>query len=121
MLEALHINDWLYGEEVTNDPNSVFHENRFGDTNLLSLLLVKRRQKNDDDNNNNGPIRPGGTAVPPLLLYSMVCVGGAFDRMHYGHRKLLMLTVSSIQPVMGHLLIGVMHNKMLSHKAYTNC
>jgi hypothetical protein len=104
MLKALHINDWLYGEEATNDPNSVFHENRFGGTNLLSLLLVKRRQKNDDDNNNNGPIRPGGTTVPPLLLYSLVCAGTTFDGMHYGHQKLLI--VSSIKLVMGTCSLG---------------
>ena len=40
--------------------------------------------------------------------------------MHYGHRKLLTLAVSSVQPVTGRLLVGVTRDEMLSHKAYAD-
>jgi phosphopantetheine adenylyltransferase len=38
--------------------------------------------------------------------------------MHYGHRKLLTLAISSVQPINGRLLIGVTRDEMLTHKAF---
>ncbi|KAL3793456.1 hypothetical protein ACHAW5_001631 [Stephanodiscus triporus] len=128
MLEALHVDDWPDGAEVRGDPNVVFLEDegafdRFGGgTRSSSSSSVERRRKNyynDDNKNDEGPIL-GGTAIPPSSLYSSVCVGGTFDGMHYGHRKLLTLAVSSVQPVTGRLLIGVTRDEMLSHKAYAD-
>jgi len=43
-------------------------------------------------------------------------VGGTFDGMHYGHRKLLTLAVSSVDPNSGSLLIGVTSDDMLTTK-----
>ena len=85
-------------------------------------MLERRRRKKPeaDDDEDDGPIGPGGTAIPPSSLYSSVCVGGTFDGMHYGHRKLLTLAVSSVQPVTGRLLIGVTRDEMLTHKAYAD-
>ena len=50
-------------------------------------------------------------------LFESVAVGGTFDGLHFGHRKLLTLAVSSVQPMTGRLLVGVTQDAMLSHKA----
>lgn len=60
----------------------------------------------------------GGAVIPTKSLFSSVCVGGTFDGMHYGHRKLLTLAVSSVQPGTGKLLVGVTVDEMLQHKEY---
>ena len=135
-LEALHVDDWPDGAEVTGDPNVVFLEDddafermrgggaRSSSSSSSSSSVGRRRSKkaggDDDDDGDDGPIGPGGTAIPPSSLYSSVCVGGTFDGMHYGHRKLLTLAVSSVQPVTGRLLVGVTRDEMLSHKAYAD-
>ena len=133
-LEALHVDDWPDGAEVTGDPNVVFLEDddafdrmRGGgarsSSSSSSSSVGRRRSKKageDEDDGDDGPIGPGGTAIPPSSLYSSVCVGGTFDGMHYGHRKLLTLAVSSVQPVTGRLLVGVTRDEMLSHKAYAD-
>lgn len=59
----------------------------------------------------------GGSAGTPQLFES-VAVGGTFDGLHYGHRKLLTLAVSSVQPRSGRLLVGVTQDKMLVNKEY---
>lgn len=58
----------------------------------------------------------GGAIIPSKSLFSSVCVGGTFDGMHHGHRKLLTLAVSSVQPGTGKLLVGVTVDAMLQHK-----
>jgi len=60
----------------------------------------------------------GGAVIPTKALFSSVCVGGTFDGMHYGHRKLLTLAVSSVQPGTGKLLVGVTVDEMLQHKEH---
>lgn len=126
LLEALHVNDWPDGAEVTGDPNVVFLEDddAFDKMSSSSSSIEKKRRMsstdNDIDTEMDGSIGPGGTAIPPSSLYSSVCVGGTFDGMHYGHRKLLTLAVSSVQPVSGRLLIGVTRDEMLQHKAFAD-
>jgi cytidyltransferase-like protein len=124
LLEALHVNDWPDGAEVTGDPNVVFLEDDDAFDKMSSSSIEKKRRKsstdNDIDTEMDGSIGPGGTAIPPSSLYSSVCVGGTFDGMHYGHRKLLTLAVSSVQPVSGRLLIGVTRDEMLQHKAFAD-
>lgn len=53
-------------------------------------------------------------------LYNSVVVGGTFDGLHFGHRKLLTLAISSVQPVTGRLLIGITIDAILQHKQYAN-
>ena len=130
IIEALHVENWPDGADIVGDPNIAFLEDddariRGGGGRLSSLsssLLKRRRQKeyDVDDEEDDGPIGPGGKAIPPSSLYFSVCVGGSFDGMHYGHRKLLTLAVSSVQPVTGRLLIGVTRDEMLAHKAYAD-
>jgi phosphopantetheine adenylyltransferase len=125
LLEVLHVNDWPDGAEVTGDPNVVFLEDddafdkTMSSSSLSSSIEKKRRKSSDnEDTEMDGSIGPGGTAIPSASLYSSVCVGGTFDGMHYGHRKLLTLAISSVQPVSGRLLIGVTRDEMLQHKAF---
>ena len=70
----------------------------------------------DDDNNNEPGLFLSGAAGTPHL-YDSVCVGGTFDGLHFGHRKLLTLAASSVHPVTGRLLVGVTVDEMLRHKA----
>lgn len=76
----------------------------------------------DDDDNmllNEEDDEPGlflSGAAATAHLYDNVCVGGTFDGMHFGHRKLLTLAVSSVSPVTGSLLVGVTVDAMLRHK-----
>ena len=60
----------------------------------------------------------GGPQIRDSSLYDSVAVGGTFDGMHYGHRKLLTLAVSSVQPLTGRILIGVTRDEMLASKSY---
>ena len=64
----------------------------------------------------------GGTflsgAQPYQHVYNSVCCGGTFDGLHFGHRKLLTLAVSSVAPLTGSLLVGVTIDKMLQKKAF---
>ena len=60
----------------------------------------------------------GGARIPTECLFERVAVGGTFDGLHYGHRKLLTLAVSSVSPVSGKLFVGVTVDEMLRHKSY---
>jgi cytidyltransferase-like protein len=62
----------------------------------------------------------GGVRMPnnQKMLYESVCVGGTFDGLHFGHRKLLTLAVSSVNPFTGRLLVGVTVDAMLRKKEY---
>ena len=58
-------------------------------------------------------------------LYDSVAVGGTFDALHYGHRKLLTLAVSSVRISPnandnGKLLVGVTSDEMLRGKKYAS-
>jgi len=62
----------------------------------------------------------GGARLDDKSLFSNVAVGGTFDGLHYGHRKLLTLAVSSVEPQTGRLLIGITCDKMLTKKTLSN-
>lgn len=120
LLEALHVDDWPDGAEITGDPNVVFleDEDAYGRFRIKNNGDGVSRSKKVEA---NGPLFGGligGTAIPPSSLYSSVCVGGTFDGMHYGHRKLLTLAISSIQPISGRLLVGVTRDEMLTNKVF---
>jgi cytidyltransferase-like protein len=76
----------------------------------------------EDDNNNDDECNVesllGGVRIPAHTLYESVCCGGTFDGLHFGHRKLLTLAVSSVNPLTGRLLIGVTMDQMLHKKKF---
>ena len=61
----------------------------------------------------------GGARIPTGCLFQKVAVAGTFDGMHYGHRKLLTLAISSVSPQNGELVIGVTVDEMLKHKSFS--
>ncbi len=124
-LVALHVDDWPDGAEVTGDPNVVFLEDedafeKIRASSSTSSSNVSSGEKEEAKSGLTGSSIIGGTAIPATSLYSSVCVGGTFDGMHYGHRKLLTLAISSVQPISGRLLIGVTRDEMLTHKAFAD-
>lgn len=58
----------------------------------------------------------GGARIPPNQIFDSVAVGGTFDGLHFGHRKLLTLAMSSVNPVTGRLMVGVTVDEMLLKK-----
>ena len=74
----------------------------------------------DDDDACLIPSLLGGANIPNKALFESVCCGGTFDGMHFGHRKLLTLAVSSVNPMTGRLLIGVTVDRMLTKKQYVD-
>lgn len=75
---------------------------------------------NIDDNGDRSLVFLGGARIESKSLFQNVCVGGTFDGMHYGHRKLLTLAVSSVSPQTGKLLVGVTVDEMLKGKQYAD-
>ena len=69
-----------------------------------------------EDDSSAGTFLSG--AIPYNHVYNAVCCGGTFDGLHFGHRKLLTLAVSSVAPLTGSLLVGVTVDKMLQKKAF---
>ena len=122
-LVALHVDDWPDGAEVTGDPNVVFLEDEDAFDKIRNNNSGREggsvnSAKEEDKFSGSSII--GGTTIPATSLYSSLCVGGTFDGMHYGHRKLLTLAISSVQPISGRLLIGVTRDEMLTHKAFAD-
>jgi cytidyltransferase-like protein len=86
------------------------------DENLQDEMPVVPTDSSDSEEGETSLL--GGARISSSL-YSSVAVGGTFDGMHYGHRKLLTLAVSSVLPQTGKLLIGVTVDEMLKNKQYS--
>jgi len=56
-----------------------------------------------------------GKSTAQTQTYSKVAVGGTFDHLHYGHKKLLTLAISSVNDF-GVLEVGVTSDAMLKNK-----
>ena len=119
---AVHVDPWPVGASASSDSKAkdfiVFLEDE--DETSLSSPMGSRKKIDDSDDEEgfllNGPI------LHHKSLYNHVAVGGTFDGMHYGHRKLLTLAVSSILPPPNpsQLLVGVTSDKMLQQKTLSN-
>ena len=104
-LKSLYVEDWP--QAIWTDENVVFLED---DEDSVYASSV------DDRSEDGGLI--GGYRIPSSSLFNSVAVGGTFDGMHYGHRKLLTLAVSSVLPNTGKLTIGITTDAMLLQKEF---
>jgi len=134
---AIHVNPWPKGasNEWQAKNNVVFLDDDSTDDEDVgedSVAAVKSPKKGNSSNegrtysNSNNSERDiaitsmiGGARIPTGCLFQKVAVAGTFDGMHYGHRKLLTLAISSVSPQIGQLLIGVTVDEMLKHKSYS--
>ena len=109
---------------VLEDPSGtvVFMEDDDGAKSNLEFQIRRGDDTNDDyyaDEDTN--LLSGARASREHgQLYDYVTVGGTFDGLHFGHRKLLTLAVSSVTPVTGKLLVGVTTDAMLTRKKYAD-
>ena len=126
-VEALDVDPWPVGADVQDDEHVVFLEdsmavNRRRWANKASgenvVLEENVHADDDEDEDAMATSQLGGARISADSLYNSVAVGGTFDGMHYGHRKLLSLAVSSVQPRTGKLLIGVTQDEMLKSKSF---
>ena len=116
---ALHVpeNHWpmpLAAAQYAHDHRVVFLE----DEPMEAASATSNANGNVRDDDNDPPTNNVflGGAKPDSTLFENVAVGGTFDGMHYGHRKLLTLAVSATHPLTGKLLVGVTADQMLQHK-----
>jgi cytidyltransferase-like protein len=125
-VHALHVNPWPKGacEHFQSE-----HPVTFLDDDILirtqGMEKIDPQGEEDYMNINNADsvsapssaaLLLGGARIDSQSLYPNVCVGGTFDGMHYGHRKLLTLAVSSVLPQTGRLLVGITVDEMLQNK-----
>lgn len=75
--------------------------------------------ENTSDSNAVSKSFLGGAEPDPQHVYDSVCVGGTFDGLHFGHRKLLTLAISSVTPVTGRIYVGVTEDEMLRKKTFS--
>ena len=131
---ALHVDPWPVGAGVTDDESVVFLEDSDGENDRRWERARQEAGVAEAEEAAPPPPPPplspapssdtgaggllGGARVPDRSLYRSVAVGGTFDGMHYGHRKLLSLAVSSVRPGTGKLLIGVTADSMLGSKSF---
>jgi len=114
---AVHVDPWPAGASpatLKEDNNDcvVFLE----DEEDTSYTTTASASLDDDSFLLNGP------KLTSKSLFNNVAVGGTFDGMHYGHRKLLTLAVSSLlpPPSPSQLVVGVTSDEMLQQKTLSN-
>ncbi len=124
----------VVGLEVENWPEVCINKVTGEDDNVVFLEDDSDDQKesdsssapsddDDDDDDIDGDISSdavGHYRIPSSSLYNSVAVGGTWDGVHYGHRKLLTLAISSVIPNGGKLLIGITTDEMLRQKDFAD-
>lgn len=108
---ALHVDNWPTGASAAqlNEKNVLFVD----DDDAIAMgepTSVKVQEE----------CLLGGARIGDKCLYNCVACGGTFDGLHYGHRKLLTLAVSSVTPVTGKLMVGVTVDEMLQAKQFAD-
>lgn len=128
---AIHVNPWPKGasNEWQAKNNVLFldddsSDDEDNDENFGSVANGNKGGRTyDKDSEREGDVSSfsmiGGARIPTGCLYQKVAVAGTFDGMHYGHRKLLTLAISSVSPQNGELVIGVTVDEMLKHKSFS--
>eukprot|EP00542_Grammatophora_oceanica_P011169 CAMPEP_0194029410 /NCGR_PEP_ID=MMETSP0009_2-20130614/3129_1 /TAXON_ID=210454 /ORGANISM="Grammatophora oceanica, Strain CCMP 410" /LENGTH=413 /DNA_ID=CAMNT_0038669059 /DNA_START=434 /DNA_END=1675 /DNA_ORIENTATION=+ len=130
-VEALHVSPWPKGANLQflQENNVWFMDDDALSGDELGCDVVTTTVDNDDEKEAQQILPPtkkertanilGGAHISQTL-FSSVAVGGTFDGMHYGHRKLLTLAVSSVLPQTGRLFVGVTADEMLKNKQYAH-
>ena len=129
-VQAIHVDPWPLG--ASSEQQKKHHvlflddEEDEDDKNLVTSTSEKDGSTTSNPADTNLPEDEfdvtdliGGAHIPTECSFEKVAVGGTFDGMHYGHRKLLTLAVSSVHPTTGQLLVGVTVDAMLRHKSYS--
>ena len=127
---AIHVDPWPKGasSEWQERNNVVFLDDDSSDDedvgdNSDNTVMSNRDGEGNSDGNGDRDVTNislmGGARIPSGVLFQKVAVAGTFDGMHFGHRKLLTLAISSVSPTNGQLLVGVTVDKMLTHKSYS--
>jgi cytidyltransferase-like protein len=108
-VKALHVHNaqWPQIASAVNNPNVIFMDDEPVDECVPS---------GDDDDCSD--LFLCGARIPEGQLFDSVAVGGTFDGLHFGHRKLLSLAASSVNPITGQLLVGVTVDSMLRRKRF---
>jgi len=109
-------NNVIFLDDDSSDDEDKGIKERNTSNNVSSNNISTDNYDDNEETSFNGMI--GGARIPANSLFEKVAVAGTFDGMHYGHRKLLTLAVSSVIPQGGELLIGVTVDEMLTHKSY---
>eukprot|EP00980_Cylindrotheca_fusiformis_P004646 scaffold991_cov128-Cylindrotheca_fusiformis.AAC.18 len=132
-VEAIHVNPWPLGASAEAQKENYvswlddeqYEDERTSSPRSKNNVVNGESETGDDvdddftdsDDGAYGQL-VGGARIPQNTLYEKVAVGGTFDGMHYGHRKLLTLAVSSVNPYGGQLVVGVTVDAMLQHKKF---
>ena len=127
-VKAMHVDPWPLGANAESQAEN--HIDWLDDEQYEEVENTSVSKEEEDDECETGDDyqfdpegacdQLGGARISRDVLYEKVAVGGTFDGMHYGHRKLLTLAVSSVNPATGKLLIGVTVDDMLKHKSYAS-
>jgi cytidyltransferase-like protein len=128
-VQAIHVDPWPLGASAESQKEQYVNwldDEQYEEETICSVS--ENTMVNDDDecetdgddftDPEGACDQIGGARIPKNTMYEKVAVGGTFDGMHYGHRKLLTLAVSSVNPYGGQLLIGVTVDAMLQHKKF---
>jgi phosphopantetheine adenylyltransferase len=124
-VKAIHVDPWPVGANAESQASNNIHwldDEVYNEEPIVyeeECEVDEEECETDENFDSVGACdQIGGARISRNTLYEKVAVGGTFDGMHYGHRKLLTLAVSSVNPVSGSILIGVTVDDMLKHKAY---
>jgi phosphopantetheine adenylyltransferase len=112
-VQALHVMDDSWPVGASADDYVVFLDDDAEDT---AATAGKNGKGTTDPDEPTNELFLGGARIPPNQIFESVAVGGTFDGLHFGHRKLLTLAMSSVNPVTGRLLVGVTADEMLKKK-----
>jgi len=120
-VEALQVDSWPEGSDIEflQENNVMFMDDEKLEAWPMTAKNTDSKLSTIEDEDESSPFL-GGARIESKSLFNNVCVGGTFDGMHYGHRKLLTLAVSSVLPQTGKLLIGVTVDEMLKGKQYAD-
>jgi cytidyltransferase-like protein len=128
-VQALPVDPWPLGASIEFQRNNhvMFMDDEALDGVSTNQLTSDEQQKLHTENYTGKEVADNaenmilaGPRLSSKSLFQNAAVGGTFDGMHFGHRKLLTLAISSVNPSSGRLLVGVTVDEMLQHKQYAH-